>query len=222
MAWLVAVLSSAWGGASCVGGAVDAPARTVDGGVDATAPSDAGPTPGPADAATEGAATTDAATDAPNVYGHIFVSSDTFMGDGPPSPQDADAYCQNLAARKGFTGTYIAWLSDGATNAYDRIQGKGPWYRVDGTTLVFPDASALKGKPQNPVLHDENGATTTPEVWTGTNTGGTAATAHCSAWQSASGAQSGLIGKADGQAEWTEWTSLTCDRKAHLYCLRND
>lgn len=124
----------------------------------------------------------------------VFVTSKTYSGNllteggGASGLAGADNLCNQLGATLG--GTWVAWLSEGAS-AFDRVTGQGPWYRVDGTTLVFPDREALKGLPLVPISTDELGLThnTDLQAWTGTDVGGTisATGTRCLGWSSGVG-----------------------------------
>lgn len=145
----------------------------------------------------------------------VFVTSQTYSGNllteggGASGLVGADNLCNQAGAPLG--GTWVAWLSEGAS-AFDRVTGPGPWYRVDGTTLVFPDRESLKGLPLVPIATDEQGLTHTSnaQAWTGTDVGGTIAATgrRCLAWT----AGVGFFGQyGDINAATPEWTNAGLD-----------
>jgi hypothetical protein len=135
-----------------------------------------------------------------------------------------DARCAALAATRGLQGVYKAWLSGPVEDAYGRIQGNGPWYRIDGTSLVFGSRGSLLAGPAMPVLEDEQGGVVVgAPVWTGTSALGMGTGATCDGWGSVF--STGTIGESDKVGpSWTEAPSHTaaCNTSAHLICLRAD
>jgi hypothetical protein len=155
----------------------------------------------------------------------IFATKDKHMGN-LGGLDGADATCASLARTRGFPGVYRAWLSSSTTSAIDRIQGAGPWTRVDGTS-VFASRDALKGVPLVAVLLDEEGGSISPSsnVWTGTRVGGVKSSEHCTDWTSSDGAGHGTWGQADkADTSWTESPSggEPCNDNVRLLCLRAD
>lgn len=145
----------------------------------------------------------------------VFATSKTYSGNllaeggGANGLAGADNLCNQLGAPLG--GSWVAWLSEGAS-AFDRITGQGPWYRVDGTTLVFPDRESLKGLPLVPISTDEQGNTHTSnaQAWTGTDVGGTIAATgrRCLGW----GAGVGFFGQyGDIDSATPDWTNAGLD-----------
>jgi len=159
----------------------------------------------------------------------IFVTSALYPGDlktagnaafGPPG---ADNLCNQHAAKLG--GKWVAWLS-GSQSAFDRVPptSNGPWYRVDGVTLVFADRNALKSTPVVPIATDEDGVSYTSNLhaWTGTDLGGTAAGTlqRCNGWTGGVGffGQYGNINTVS--ANWTNAGVEACEvNKNRLICL---
>ena len=134
----------------------------------------------------------------------------------------ADTFCADAATAANLGGTFKAWLSDSNTNAIDRIVDVGPWYLVDGVTLVFINKANLATKPLAEISKDETGATPPMPaglsyVWTGTLTGGQK-DLDCAGWTNASlYARLGAWGTAP--ADWTSYTAGTCANTARLYCF---
>src|SRR5688500_4322657 len=83
----------------------------------------------------------------------IFVTSLGYTGDRTTAGgaatgwQGADALCDLAAAGAALGGAWVAWASDSGTNAIDRIMDVGPWYFVDGATLVFNNKANLATSP---------------------------------------------------------------------------
>jgi hypothetical protein len=139
-----------------------------------------------------------------------------------------DALCNRAATSAGLGGTWIAWLSDGAHDAIDRVKDVGPWYRVDGVA-VFAGKAALVGNPLVPIDRDETGAET--EIldasgladipWTGTLADGTRSVSTCGDWKSNSNADHGMAGanNTTTNAKWSEGTVPLCNNPYHLYCF---
>ena len=75
----------------------------------------------------------------------MFVTAETYAG-ALGSLEAADMYCRAAANTAGLTGTFRAWLSDGTTNAIDRITVDGPWYTTRGE-LAWGSKTELPGAP---------------------------------------------------------------------------
>lgn len=87
----------------------------------------------------------------------IFITSKITTG-GLGGLEGADAFCQSAASEAGLGGTWVAWLSSSTVNAIDRIEDVGPWYLVDGKTLIFKDKnSMISSNPEAPISLDEYG-----------------------------------------------------------------
>jgi len=157
----------------------------------------------------------------------VFVSSGNFNGNlGGLS--GADATCNSLASTAGLTGrTFVAWLSDGTTNAGDKILDAA-YFLVDGTTKVADSKTdLLDGSLDNAINTDENGLDISVEnkkVWTGTDEFGQAQEDTCSNWNSDSGGggQKGLSGRStQTNDDWTnELDNSNCNQNLGLYCFQ--
>lgn len=165
----------------------------------------------------------------------IFVTSAFGPGDLSAWPQAApgtsgiaagDSICASLAADAGFdaSDTFRAWLSDGDTDALDRVLTQGPWVRPD----MIPVASipAALGSPSRftSVAVTEQGAYLgNSAVWTGTADNGTGFGAHCDGWTDGTSTFQGRAGAAYRSAlGWSSQFTLDCDSAiAHLYCLQD-
>jgi hypothetical protein len=152
-----------------------------------------------------------------------------------------DAICQNLASAAGLPGTYKAWLSDSATDAYCHIQGytgtiagncgqsslptaAGPWVRTDGVPFTATIDKLVSGEVYTPVRYDETGALVTNISWlTGTNYTGISNVGYaCSDWTDGTSAHSGTFGSSNGTTiHWTAFGDSTCNGSSwHLLCMQ--
>ena len=77
----------------------------------------------------------------------LFVTKSSFTGN-LGGIAGADSKCTAAATAASLTGTWKAWISDGTTSAKDRISDVGPWYAIDGTTLLFDNKAGLTGAPK--------------------------------------------------------------------------
>jgi hypothetical protein len=235
------------GGVSGTGGAVGTGGRASSGGArdsggangrEASIADAASP-----DSSSDGAAIRDGTTDgndvceggAPLPFGagkkRLFETRTRFKGNlvaaanaegGPVTNGLAagDELCNRTAAAAGLGGTWIAWLSDSATNAIDRIQDVGPWYRLDGA-LVFANKAALAGNPRVETFVTEDCTVSDLAVWTGTLSNGTKASNTCDDWGSSGSDVHGLCGFANTTTnqKWSEGTVPLCNTAYNLYCF---
>lgn len=137
----------------------------------------------------------------------------------------ADEVCAAAAADAGLGGQWVAWLSDSATNALDRIGGNGPWERLDGVR-VFADRAALAEGAVAPIRISETGEDVgLALVWTGTFEDGTRTSRHCSSWtDDTTDVQTfhpvtGFAGSTDGLDTWSFLNEVSCLNELHLYCF---
>ena len=168
--------------------------------------------------------------DAMPMVERVFVASIQRDGDlataggGVDGLDGADRLCAMAATSAGLGGTWVAWLSTSTVAAIDRITGDGPWYLVDGTTLVFPNKAAILTGPLVPIDRDEHGAQPpgAENVWTGTAADGTAiAGQSCLDWTSNSSSAIGSMGlRSATTAAWTEYNAVLCSNHLNrLYCF---
>jgi len=156
----------------------------------------------------------------------------------------ADAICQSLASDAGLAdaGTFHAWISDSAGDAYCRVLGLagkkvdncgqaalpdgGPWVRTDG----FPFTVSLQELTDEsmvlvPANWDENGihyqsSETAEETLTGTEEDGTwAVDLDCDGWtQSVSGTK--IRGRRSRTVrDWASQGDTSCSRRGRLLCF---
>jgi len=149
-----------------------------------------------------------------------------------------DAVCQARATAAGLSGTYKAWLSDSATDAYCHVQGftgtiltkcgqgtlpvaAGPWVRTHDGFPFAPTIDKLVNIDQvyYPVRYDENGTSVTNlYYWTGTNAVGTYNSA-CTDWTSNS--TGATYASPDAASfSWTAYGGSGCGASYKLLCLQ--
>jgi hypothetical protein len=218
------------GGSSDAGGTSSGGARAFDAG------SDGGPVSPHPDASTSDGA----AHDARMHPKRLFITHDHWDGNLKDDAGTAgiyvttgiaaaDVFCNYAANGAGLGGVWVAWLSDSAHDALDRVRDVGPWYRVDGA-MVFPNKAALVGNPLVEIDLDEHGDDTEliPDggglanvPWTGTLADGTRSPSTCNDWTSNGADVHGLAGAntATTNAKWSEGTVPLCNNPYHLYCF---
>lgn len=176
------------------------------------------------------ASTTEPPVDSGPPGKRVFLSSNEYTADlrgaagAATGVAGADALCNLLAQAEGIGGTWTAWISDGATNAVDRIQGTGPWYRMDGQ-LAFLNRANLQTGAKTAIVVDEKGRSWAQQyihgAWTGTQQTGARSTHRCSDWTSSAHVQDGTVGDITSGARWSADSVDVCDYPHHLYCFEN-
>jgi hypothetical protein len=149
----------------------------------------------------------------------VFVTSERFTGDlGGLSA--ADDLCTAAAEAADLGGDWTAWLSDGSTNARDRILD-AEYQLLDGTLVATSLADLTDGSLVAPINVDENGATVDGNPWTGTESDGTGGADNCGDWADGTNAGSGIQGDTESAtATWTRLGSTApCDFQRGLYCF---
>lgn len=163
----------------------------------------------------------------------VFVTRTTYSGD-LGGLTGADGLCAAAAGAASLGGTWRAWLSTTVgtpVNAFDRIQGDGPWYLVGTDTAgrrikAFTNKASLRAAPLVPIDRTELGVQLTGGrfVWTGTAPTGNASTPtslydnSCGNWTDSAFGSQGDVG--DVYAHWTNQRGMTCDSTASLYCFQ--
>lgn len=156
--------------------------------------------------------------------GFVFVTQSTWTGN-LGGLGGADAKCQTAASVAGYGGTWKAILSDGGTNAQDRIPFDWGVLRLLDNTLVANNWDDLwDGSLQNPISLSETLGSVTGYVHSATSLYGvkrstTAGT--CAGWAS-QGVNDNALGNAgSGGADWIEWgsTGNSCGNSRSLYCI---
>jgi hypothetical protein len=170
----------------------------------------------------------------PSQVKRVFVTHTGFPGDlktagaGATGLEGADNLCNGLARDAGLGGSWRAWLSSSTVSAIGRIADVGPWYTVDGKTLLFSDKANLQSLSRAPISQTELGedllalplGSIRELVWTGSNIGGAPNGSHCADWTSAASDKAGNAGYWRYSTSWTEDGLLpTCDNPLALYCF---
>ena len=99
--------------------------------------------------------------------------------------EGADAICQSTAASVSLAGTYKAILTDGNTDAVDRIKIDMPVLNIEGDLLASANIFWSKDHLA-PILYNERGEIQPPGqamAWTGSNNDGRKkGEEHCNNW----------------------------------------
>ena len=136
--------------------------------------------------------------------------------------QAADEICRREAADAGLPGTFVAFLSDSTTNAYERIGGSRGWVLPDGRPVLDSVADPSTIPTFNPINRTASGAritvTTSGNTWTGTDKDTTVGNT-CLNWTSTPG--SGTAGAIDdAHPTMIDFSSASaCNAPHHLYCF---
>jgi len=133
-----------------------------------------------------------------------------------------DSICRNEAAAAGLDApdSFKVWLSDGSSNAIDRLEADGPWVRVDGAPVAADRAELTSGRLFVPINLRPDGVFTGLVAHTGTNANGQAGPSNCLDWTSAASTDQGLRGlSGETIASWTQGIQFGCDFGGVLYCF---
>ena len=164
----------------------------------------------------------------------VFVTSTTYTGQ-LGSFAGAYAKCQARAQAAGLSGTYKAWLSGrpdgfGGQNAADFLtHATVPYVLVDGTRVADDWSDLTDGSLDHAINMDEFGNTVSGNVWTNTETDGSAhdhrrdcgpAADLNDVWDSGSQFESGRYGTSTAtDSQWTMTNNTACNNQFRLYCL---
>jgi hypothetical protein len=139
-----------------------------------------------------------------------------------------DEICREAAAFAHLPQpeSFVAFLSDSAVEARDRLTSPGPWRRVDGYAVANSKADLLDSSPSNSFHVDEFGQYFgwPKAVWTGTNADGTRSALRCSDWTTNVAGVSSYAGRSSVGRDyaWTTSAALQpCNTPAALYCFSN-
>jgi hypothetical protein len=164
-------------------------------------------------------------------YNRVFVTSQLYNGN-LGGLAGADALCQARADAAGLPGTYRAWLSDGTTNAADRlIHSMLPYRLVDGTPIAQNWADLTNGSLAAPIIRTEFGSAITSSfsVRTSTLTNGVKAGGnYCNGWTTTDPSCSyGAFGFGRADNAGSEWTHTPsggcyCGNNQRLYCIQQE
>jgi len=157
---------------------------------------------------------------------YVFVTSKTYS----PSfggTKMADATCNQVAEGAKLGGVWSSWTSDSKESTpLDRFKLSAvPYMLLDDKTVVASNwAGLISGMLMHGIHLDEKQqpVVSSPEVWTGTNFGGTYAGSACTDWQFVEGfSLLGFVGIAgDTTVTWTKMKTLACSAQARLYCFQ--
>lgn len=163
----------------------------------------------------------------------VFLTSASYSGMEVGSLDLADDACNTLAKASQVATvkdrTYRAWLSDGRTNAIDRIGSyTGEYVMVGGTPVATNSTAFETGALKGMINVTEQGipiawlmepcATSNDGVWTGTQVDGMTGAETCGDWQT--DVVQGLMGSfGANDGNWTACTPRICTSKFRLYCI---
>jgi len=159
----------------------------------------------------------------------VFVTSAT--SDGLVGGlEGADARCNSAAVRADLPGKWVAWASDSATDAIDRIEFRGSYRLLDGREVVAGYSQLGAGALSNAIDVTELGVRVTDGsalTWTGTLPTGRRSD-HCKDWttnDTFTFGTAGTVTKSDSY--WTKnfgqaigVPAWSCATQAHLYCFQ--
>lgn len=137
----------------------------------------------------------------------------------------ADALCQLEADGALLGGNWKAWISTFSEDAIDRISDNGPWYLVDGSTLVANNLAELatSGPRTDIDMHPNRATVGDFGAWTGTGTSGRWTGEDCNEWSTSVYEVEGTFGVSTvvstALGAWTERGGGDCDIRRHLYCI---
>jgi hypothetical protein len=161
----------------------------------------------------------------------IFVTSEQVQGDLATDEATVDglaagdALCKRLADDASLGGEFLAWLSDGSADAFNRIPDSGKSWRLPRGDLVFRDRDAITSSagPEVGITETEGGAPLAGQivVWTGTDAGGVASNTTCQDWTSSDSGSSGTVGFTDDAngSNFTSADTANCDQSRRLLCF---
>lgn len=136
----------------------------------------------------------------------------------------ADSKCAEAAQAAALGGSFIALLSDSATNAIDRVAGDGPWALLDGE-VAFPTRADIAAVPLVALRVDERGRTLgTGCSWTGSKIGAKLAPERCLDWTVMDLSNVGRTGDITmNDNRWIEGNVdcgiKICNLLHHFYCI---
>ena len=146
-----------------------------------------------------------------------FVSYDMLQGN--MGVEGADAACKKDADIWFQGHTFRAWISTSTESALARV-GQGPWFVGSERLGTAADLAASQLGTQFNRSATGSVFATGEYVWTGTVSGGVAASVTCADWTSKDLGLNGEVGQINFAGEkWTAATTPTCDHEGHLYCL---
>jgi hypothetical protein len=168
----------------------------------------------------------------PDDFGLVFVTSQTFDG-ALGGIQGADDKCNAAAAVASLAGTYVAWISDSATDAKDRITDQG-YITIAGDIVANSLTDLIDGTIGVPIDVDENRSSIIPGsgiftgVWTNTTPDGVnfepfvgGGRDACGDWTTNASDRSAAMGRIDETGvQWSGGGGTNpCNNQGRLYCF---
>lgn len=155
-------------------------------------------------------------------YNVAFTAS-AAMRDGAFGVINADAQCNQLAARAGLPGTYVAWLSTSSSDAKTRIGNASGWITTAGLPFARDRAALLAADIKYPAQWDEARNQIGVPLYTGTSKSGAHTGYSCGNWTSTSGyTEAGYSDAVNQYFATGTGTALSCGAPAHVLCLGVD
>jgi len=157
----------------------------------------------------------------------LFVSSETYTGD-LGGLAGADATCQALAdgAKLPSTGRFRAWLSDGENSPLTRFGPplEGAFILPNGTQVAASWAGLISNADLNSTINVNELKVQVPKphrVWSNTGADGSSLEGlDCNGWSVGDDSAKGSYGNLAAQdVEWTDSSSLQCNKYYRLYCV---
>jgi len=163
----------------------------------------------------------------------VFLTDGTYQSGasgsaGFNSLAAADTLCGTEATSAGLPGTYVAYLSNGATSFASRYSGTATgWVRPDGRPIASDSSQLFGGALIHPPSVTASGAVVPNAVfWSNTlDAGGIASSTNsCNNWAANTASYSSRWGHAGRTSRWandlTEATH-TCDTRQRLVCVQS-
>ena len=141
----------------------------------------------------------------------------------------ADKHCADRASAASLSGSWMAWIADGADASAPatRFSFKAPkgYARTDGTKIADDWADLTDGSLDAPLSRTESGNIANnneDEAWTNVAASGARkGNSHCNNWSSNNSNQSGHRGRwTQTNGQWTDANTGGCDRTKRLFCFQ--
>lgn len=137
----------------------------------------------------------------------VFLSQNTLPTNSTPTQRDV--ICNSNASGAGLTGTFKAWVSNGASNNVPSSSSVS--YRLVNNNLVAWDWNDLTdGSIANPIHIESGGGVYNGTVYTGLNNTGSVAGDNCSNWSSILSSQNAVVGSSSSTTQWSNLTQAPC------------
>lgn len=153
---------------------------------------------------------------------HVVFVTSTVISGALGGLAGADTICQERAAAAGWGGVWRAIMSDGSTDARDRIAVTRPVRNAAGLVVATGATDLWDGEIENPIDRDEHGVPVSSEmlVWDASHDDGTKyPSSHCGNWTSSRHEDWGELGRLSSQLKWIDDTASSCDATHRVYCI---